>query len=649
MSTHPPRPHRHVLLASTALILLAMTDVAHAAADGVLPPALAGTAALPDEAAGLRVNATGGAAGGTATPVPVSPTYGLAVDPKLSIPRITSFGDSYSKLRRYVQDPATGKWVLVRNFLDQSLDEGKAGALAGYAVSGATAANVAVNGKKNSFAQQVDRWIAAGGTLGSKEATTVFFGYNDIDKFSDLTRSQTDYVNGVKRLIGRGANTGDRKLFLFLVHDWGKNPAQKGDPDGVYRARTRAWNSAVAAFASNWKRKNVVAVDLFTTFENVFASPSTYGLANVTTVDLANSKTTALYADPDHFGEKGQDIIQQVFLSYASRAWGYDAVATTGSQTTTQLGQDIDQGLALGIDALPEAQRLGFNAFTVGELGSDDAGNGAVADRDPSRAGFAEAFFPDQQPDGGLGVNYAFSPDTSLGVVIGRYGERTSADLERASVAASVVSDSVSMYLDHKTHGFSLRTRLTVSDDHHVKSEHDDLTDTTSQARFSGRTTEVAQRAGYTLSFGGVTWTPWMELSRRVQALDSFTIDNPYISDVTYSATEAGETLARIGLDAVSDALSFGDGASLKLFGGIAYTQSLSRDDYRVTISEAAGLVPDSEERIERGQLRQIGFNLGGQVALGERLSLGAGLGLGHDLDQGSEQELMFRLNYRFF
>lgn len=573
-------------------------------------------------------------------------TYGFLVDPNLSIPRVTSFGDSYSKLRRVEQDPVTGRWVRIRNYLEQPQAEGQVKGLAGYGESGATAANVTVNGKKNSFSQQIDRWVAAGGTFGSREATTVFFGYNDINHFSDLTRSQEDYKAGVKRLISRGANSGDRRVFLFLAHDWGKNPAQKGDPNGVYRARTKAWNSGVTAFAKTWSKKNVVAVDLFTAFENVFASPATYGLTNVTTVDLANSATTALYADANHFGEKGQDIIQQVFLSYASRAWGYSAVAATSAKAVTRLGQDIGQGLALGIASLPEAQRLGLNAFAVGELGAEQAPT--TADGDPTRAGFVQAYHPDERPDGGLGVNYAFSPDTSVGVVIGRYGEGERADLERASASASVVADSVSAYLDHKAHGFGFRTRITVSDEDHLKAERDGLTGQVNRARFDGRTTEVAQRVGYDIAWKGATWTPWAELSRRVQELGSFTIGNPYISDVTYSGTEAGETMAWLGLDVAAEPWGLGAGRSLELFGGVSYGQSLARDDWRVTISEAAGLVPDQEETIRREQLREIGLHLGAALALGERLSLTAALGLAHDLDQGSEQEATIRLRYRF-
>ena len=74
---------------------------------------------------------------------------------------------------------------------------------------------------------------------------------------------------------------------------------------------------------------------------------------------------------------------------------------------------------------------------------------------------------------------------------------------------------------------------------------------------------------------------------------------------MTYSSATATDTLARIGLDTLSDLIRFGTSTSLRLYGGLSYTQSLTRDDYwKVTISEAAGLVPDQVETIERETLR---------------------------------------------
>lgn len=595
----------------------------------------------------------------TAAPVAAAP-YPMP-DPGLNgvdingfrIPRITSFGDSYSRLGRSVRHPTTQRWVPVPNWAEQSVTDGHAGAVAGYAVSGATAANIAVyNGQVNSFAQQVNRWITNGRQLGPTEATVVYLGANDvnaIDAFptlESLQRSKNDYGAAMKRLISSGATSGDRRAFLFLMHDWGRNPAQNGDPGLVFRKRSQNWNNYVKYFAKG--RANVVTVDLYTTFNNVFANPSAYGLGNVRTVDLDRSATTALFADPNHFGQKGQDIIEQVFLHYAARAWGWGTAASASSQVAARIGQDVNQGITAGLDSLPPEQRLGLNAFTVGEVEAGFEADDDAVDADPTRAGFAQAYHPDERPDGGLGVNYALSDGLALGVVFGRYTERVTSELERNSDAIGVSSDAVSLYLDQKAHGFAFRTRLTVADHEHSRSEHDGLIGVTSQGSFDGRTTELAQRAGRPLELHGVVVTPWLELAHRRQETDAYTVDNPYLSDVTYSATEAGETLGGIGLDARLEPLALGEAARLSLFGGVAYTHSLQRDAYELTISEAAGLGADQQETIERAQLRQLSLNVGARLDLGDRLAVNAGLGMVQDLDYGDEQEVSVRLSYRF-
>jgi len=205
--------------------------------------------------------------------------------------------------------------------------------------------------------------------------------------------------------------------------------------------------------------------------------------------------------------------------------------------------------------------------------------------------------------------------------VIGSYEDRVASDLDRGSETTGVESDSVSVYLKRKLRGLDLRTRLTVSDHEHLKSEHDELIGATSRASFDGRTTELVQRAGYPVEVGGgaAVLTPWLELTHRRQEIEEFTISNPYVSDVTYSGTEVGETLAGIGLDARVEPIALGETATLRLFGGLGYAQSLARDDHRLTIGEAAGLGADQVETIEREQLRRVTLSLGGEV--GVRLS----------------------------
>ena len=120
-----------------------------------------------------------------------------------------------------------------------------------------------------------------------------------------------------------------------------------------------------------------------------------------------------------------------------------------------------------------------------------------------------------------------------------------------------------------------------------------------------------------------------------MQEVDGFTMSNPYVSDVSYSAAEVGETEAAVGLDARSRPLALGDDASLVLSGGVSYTHSLARDDYEVQIREQEVDGFTQRETVERPELRQVGLNLGAQLGVGESLTLGAGLALTHDPAEG--------------
>lgn len=559
------------------------------------------------------------------------------------IGRLVVFGDSYSRLKRRP----------FLNWAEQLKADGDVGTLQGFAVSGATAANLPVGGRRKTFAQQISRWLAGPPTFGRPHATAVYFGYNDISAvgqtgFNTLGRSKTEYDRRIKSLIANGANTGDRHIFVFQVHDWGKNPQQGGDPKGVFRARTIEWNRFVAKTANTYDR--LVAVDMFTAIDRVVANPDLYGLDDVTTVDphVAGDKKVYLFDDANHFSFRGQQIINQVFRHYLVRGWDWANTLTVGSATARRLAADIDNGLVFGSAALVGQEQLGLTAFPIGALAESEPlteGRPAV---DIARASFAQAWHPDERPDGGLAVNYALSPATGLGVVIGQYDETREAGQDLASTTSRARSDSLSMYLTHKAASLDLRTRVAVSDDRHSRSEHDELIGSTSRAGFGGRTTEVAQRAGYVVEVGWATLTPWLELTHRVQEVDGFTIQNPYISDVSYSSARAAETLAGIGLNLRSAPIAMGEAGLLRLSAGVSYTQSLRRDDYKVSITEAASVGPAHQETIERPDLREIGVSLGGEMAMGERLALGAGIGVAHDPELGSRQEAMLRLNYRF-
>jgi phospholipase/lecithinase/hemolysin len=162
----------------------------------------------------------------------------------------------------------------------------------------------------------VARFEAAHGRFGEGDLAIVYLGYNDIAGGLDPAASRAAYARLADRLIGLGANEGGRRLFVTVLHDWGRNPgAQPG-----LRGHVRAWNDFVRAYAAS--RESVVAVDLFTVFEEIFADPEAYGFANVVAPDPARTAGTALFWDANHFGERGYGLIAEVYRYQLT--WGWD-------------------------------------------------------------------------------------------------------------------------------------------------------------------------------------------------------------------------------------------------------------------------------------------------------------------------------------
>ena len=201
------------------------------------------------------------------------------------------FGDSYTRSFR----------AGIPTWADQIDASGAAKVLVNMAVSGATAAGT--NAMKT-LDGQVDRWIAGYQAAGVPDRTVIYMGNNDVAIGpASLSAALNQYSAQVDRLIERGVTLGSRRLVLCLLHDWSRNP----DSTRSFRARVRSWNNRLVSIAA--ARPNVVTVNLFKRFEDVFAHKSDYGLTNVTVASKALSATTHLYFDGHHFGRKGHAII----------------------------------------------------------------------------------------------------------------------------------------------------------------------------------------------------------------------------------------------------------------------------------------------------------------------------------------------------
>jgi hypothetical protein len=311
----------------------------------------------------------------------------------------------------------------------------------------------------------------------------------------DLTKSKSGYKFYVDKIISKGATGDERRMFLVMPHDWSRNPAQRVEADpGVYRTRTKQWRNFIAGLAND--RDRVVAVDLYTAFEKIFANPGRYGLTNITTADPTCAKTTALFHDDNHFGQRGQALIKQVFEHYLTRGWDWANTLSAGSAAASRLNQDIESGIVFNMTTLTAEERQGLTAFPVGLAALPDGASDTAVD--VARAGFAEAYGPDER-DGGVGLNYEFG-DTRLGFVVAHYDESRRVTRDASIATGTVASDSVSVYVDHElASGLVLSSRFAYSDERHQQRVHDELVGEGERAGFDGSTTEVSQRLGYPL------------------------------------------------------------------------------------------------------------------------------------------------------
>lgn len=551
--------------------------------------------------------------------------------------RLVVFGDSYSNENNSLR-PGVRVWSSRLG----------ADATSIYARSDATAGDQTADGTANDFRTQVDRWLAADLPQGASDLVAVYLGYNDIQLTErDIASSLADYREELERLLDNGAGAGDRKVLVTLVHDWSQVPRELervANGEASKQDRVDRFNRGVVALAN--ANDDVIAVDLRTVFDRVAADPERYGITNITTADRDAADTTALYVDPIHFGNRGQDIVAQVFRHYLTRGWSWANSLSAGAEATARLQQDIEQGLVFSLARQSDPAPLGFSTFAVGDGSSRANALAQEQAADPARGHFAGTRLMEES-DSGLGLNYALDRDTMLGVVISDYREAEASRRPLATSAASVESAGVSVYARQNVAGFDLATTATVSDDRHRKLDHDGLLDEQTRVAFDGRTTALAATLSRPIRAGHGWLQPWLNLTRTTQEVDGFEQPDPYVSDLRFSGAQVTDTLLRFGLGGRLDPLPVGDKGWLSLSGNLSYTHGLAQDDYTVRVRET-GTGFEQEQTLEREPTRLLGLRLGADLELGPGLALGSSYQLGQQLGGASGHEVKAELRYSF-
>jgi phospholipase/lecithinase/hemolysin len=551
--------------------------------------------------------------------------------------RLVVFGDSYSNDNNTLR-PGVRSW-------SRRLG---ASASSNYARGTATAGDQAADGTANDLRTQVDRWFADGLPQGANDLAVAYLGYNDIQVTErDLAASLAAYGREVDRLLAAGVGAGDRKMLLTLVHDWSQVPRElerEAAGGTSKRSRVDIFNRGLVALAN--ASDDLIAVDLRTVFDRIAADPGRYGFTNITTPDPEAADSTALYYDAIHFGNRGQDIVAQVFRHYLTRGWSWANSLSAGAAATARLQQDIDAGLVFRLGQDDQASPLGLRTFVVGDGEARSAALDEERTSEPSRAHFAATRLMEDD-DSGVGVDYAPDRTTRIGAVISRYHGADETRTSFASSATNVESNAVSFYLRRRVAGFDIGTTATFSDDQHRRQDHDVLVDATSSAAFGGSTTSFATTASRPIRAGAGWLQPWLNLTRTTQRVAGFEQSNPYVSDLRFSGATIEDTRLGLGLAGRLDPLALGEETWLTLEGGVSYTHGLAEEGYRVRIREAATGF-EQDETIEREATRVAGLRLGADLAMGRRLSFVTGYEIGQQLGGAAGHEVKARLRYLF-
>jgi lysophospholipase L1-like esterase len=164
--------------------------------------------------------------------------------------------------------------------------------------AGASAVTV---GGSLSIRGQVDAYLATRPRL--PKFSIIYIGTEDLQRNRSVSAALANIQVAVDSLVRAGANASGRKIVLFQDHD------VTYDPFTTTRLRPQVvqFNKGIRRIVA--ARTGLVTVNLGALLDRVIASPSTFGLTNVTTPNAAASATTALYFDAAHFGNRGHRII----------------------------------------------------------------------------------------------------------------------------------------------------------------------------------------------------------------------------------------------------------------------------------------------------------------------------------------------------
>lgn len=550
---------------------------------------------------GLAVSVliTGCASSGGSTPSvanPYSSSGGSALG-EVHVKTMRVFGDSYS-------DPRFTGSIGTNNWATQLQARGTVTKSDIFALGGARASP----GEQRAFDQQINRALASNKPIADGDLTVVYLGHNDIGRTGspdNLQRAAAGYQAGVNRLVQAGAANDNRRLFVTQLHDWSRGP---GVSDGT-SGQVRAWNNMLAGIANS--NPNIIAVDMYTAFERVFADPAKFGFTNVTTANASRSGVDTLYHDATHFGNRGQEIITRVYQHYLTRGWDWANSVSAGADAAGRINQDIDNGtLVLGM-AEQKALKPGFRLLPLG-MQSQQAFSFTHRNSKVFQP-FAHTQQGTASAPSGLALDMNVGSDhnansSRFGVAVFQQDQARYLSTSALRNSKQFTSDAVSLYWNKPVSGWLLSSQLSHLDLNFSGNAQDEMVQRTLENNNKGNTWSFENKLRYPMRSGMFNVTPWMSLTSQSHTLDPTLTSTLYTTDVMFSSNRVNEWLTGVGVDVQADPIALGGQKQLQFGGSLHHVSSLSRDTVTVSMQESGSPGVVQREifplaKIERTQL----------------------------------------------
>lgn len=571
-------------------------------------------------------------AGGSGSPFSTPNPYalpGATTVRDVQVGRAIVFGDSYSITR---DDPYGhhSRWPF-EMWNEQLVREGLFAELANYAIGG----SIARSCRRRSLCTQYRNWRASDGTFRDGDLTILYFGQNDLRNPGRINSSIGSYRKYLKRLRRDGATADGRKMMVALIPDWGKRPI--GTPEDSQNTVT--FNRKLANVSRKFRRE-MIAVDLYTAFEHVYADPAKFGLTNVTTADpAAATDTSILFYDDEHFGRKGNDITATVFRHYLTEGWNWAARVKAGPKATRRFEKDLANGLVFGFPAF--AVDAGVVAFRFGTV-AEPASTGEAA-APTTRWDFDR--WDGRTADGGTGVAYRLGPDTRLSFAAGTYGEQVEIARTETFGRTGLTSRAFGITLEQRALGLDWVTRIDTARGRFTERRWHAVTGEVTRGSGETRDFAVGQAVEAPFRLGGFGFTPWVELAFERSEVGSYAIADPLLGRTRFGEAQVDQLVGAFGLRFATPEWKLGEGLSFGLAGSLERRIAFGDGSTELMIREG---LTGRTERVSFGRSDEWVASAGARLALGPDTALELSWSLVDRADEPRDQTVSGRFTFRF-